>query len=250
MTATVVPVARALIMPECTKYANEESAQASLLFIGNSLTFYNELPLVLARMLKCQSPPAVAGGLKIWMMVQGGFTLEDHWRKNLTRTVVTQLGPWDYVVLQEQSIRILSEEAQYMRYLENFVEEVRKCGAKPVLYATWSLENEAAAFVTVTERFCSAAEKFQLLSVPVGRCWERLRKEHPGIQLYQDAVHPTESGTYLAACAFLRTLFATCPIGVTRQIVRDDGSTVFELDEETALILQQTAELVCSKETP
>ena len=49
---------------------------------------------------------------------------------------------------------------------------------------------------------------------PVGPAFEKARKTHPEINLYyQDGVHPSISGTYLAACVFFATLYNQSPVG-------------------------------------
>lgn len=50
---------------------------------------------------------------------------------------------------------------------------------------------------------------------PVGSAWFRLVRDHPDISLWQaDGSHPTEQGTYLAACVFYAVIFHQSPDGV------------------------------------
>jgi hypothetical protein len=50
------------------------------------------------------------------------------------------------------------------------------------------------------------------LLAPVGAVWRYLREQHPEIQLYQtDESHPSEAGTYAAACTFYSVIYRKNP---------------------------------------
>src|SRR5262245_43473534 len=69
-------------------------AALKVLFIGNSYTYYNNLPRVLVEL-------AVAGGHPApttRMIVPGGTTLHEHWDNESTRNALTD-ERWDFVVL-------------------------------------------------------------------------------------------------------------------------------------------------------
>jgi hypothetical protein len=47
---------------------------------------------------------------------------------------------------------------------------------------------------------------------PVGAVWKYIRKYYPGIELYDpDGSHPSEAGSYAAACTFSTILFRKDP---------------------------------------
>src|SRR4051794_38460671 len=71
-----------------------------VLFIGNSYTFVNELPVMLAQLCKASDPQQP---LKFREVVIGGATLETHWEQSKEAlAAIRGDGPWDVVVLQEQ----------------------------------------------------------------------------------------------------------------------------------------------------
>ena len=69
----------------------------NILFLGNSLTYTNDIPNTL-RLI------AAAEGITITVttIANGGWTLHDH-LMSATSTNAINAGGWDYVVLQEQS---------------------------------------------------------------------------------------------------------------------------------------------------
>jgi hypothetical protein len=105
----------------------------SILFIGNSFTFYNDMPGIFAAL-------AEAGGhqVKVETAAVGGYTLADHVKDKRTMETL-QSHAWDYVVLQEQSSTPLDPQARQQVMLpairklnESFIE----MGGQVVLFET------------------------------------------------------------------------------------------------------------------
>src|SRR5437660_883291 len=56
---------------------------------------------------------------------------------------------------------------------------------------------------------------------PVGDAWAKLVALQVPITLWQeDGSHPTEAGTYLAACVFYATVFRQSPVGLGASTAR------------------------------
>ena len=52
--------------------------------------------------------------------------------------------------------------------------------------------------------------------VPAGDAWQSALKKDPSLVLWQeDGIHPTEAGTYLAACVFYAVIFKESPEGLS-----------------------------------
>ena len=78
----------------------QESEPEEVLFVGNSFTFYFNLPLVVESMAKEKGIP-----LNITQSTAGGASLKDHWsgkRKLSTRSLI-QRKSFSKVVLQDYS---------------------------------------------------------------------------------------------------------------------------------------------------
>src|SRR5205814_7951267 len=151
----------------------------SVLFIGNSLTYFNEMPRMLSAMASHENRP-----LLIQQETPSGFTLEDHWMRTDALRQIWQ-EHWDYVILQERSgSAAMNPSTHFFQYLRLFSDEIRKSGAKPVLFQTWYPGND--------EFFRSAAAQEHVRLLPVGRAW---KKEYGW-----DDTHPNLFGSYLIAC--------------------------------------------------
>jgi hypothetical protein len=73
-----------------------------------------------------------------------------------------------------------------------------------------------------------------------------VRQDHPDIDLWQtDGSHPTQAGTYLAACVFYASVFRQSPAGLSfhggvsdeqaRSLQDEAGSRVLDMKSEWGL---------------
>jgi hypothetical protein len=196
-----------------------------VLFIGNSYTYYNDLPEMFAGL-------AQAGGWKevtVRMIAPGGWRLKDHWIKGDARAALSS-EHWDYVVLQEQStlgvnyylegrIRIAGDEI-FRPYAKLWSREIYRLGATPVFYLTWAPRDTPEDQARLTFAYGRAARENHALLAPAGMAWSRVRDGDPAIGLfYRQGSHPSPAGTYLAACSLYSTIFQRSPVGLPRRVM-------------------------------
>jgi hypothetical protein len=215
-----------------------------VLFLGNSLTYVNDLPLVFKTL-------AVAGGHEVVTdaSVFGGYTLQMHFN-NAQSLQKIQQGGWDYVVLQEQSqipsmaAYLPTEFYPYGVKLDSVI-HLYNPAAKTVMFLTFAHKNGdegilgAGGFDTywlmqgrLREGYLHLADSIGAMVAPVGCAWREVRLADPTIELYGDPVHPSPAGTYLAANVFYATLFQQNTVG---------NPYLSGLDPVVAQFLQQKA---------
>ena len=197
------------------------TAITRILFIGNSLTFYNDLPEVFAELSRSDGRPVL-----VETAAQGGWTLEDHAASSQTLDLIAN-ADWDYVVLQEQSRRpaILENRRNQMIPAVHMLDEViTESGAVTVLFMTWGnreglpeagYPDYLSMQAGLQAGYLEVAEAVDALVVPVGTAWEQTTREDLALNLWQpDGIHPSEAGTYLAACVFYAWFFHSSPEGL------------------------------------
>ena len=209
--------------PLSGQVAQPKAPRIDVLFIGNSYTYYNDLPGMLRAMAAASHDSIDVNAASV---VEGGASLRTHWNR---RTIdLIRNGDWDYVVLQEQSLAPLEARDEFMAYGMRFARQIRAAKAKPVLYLTWSRQQRPADQSRLNEAYGALARETDAIIVPVGPVWQELRELEGVPGLYaDDGSHPSSFGSFVAAATFYRTIFGeTLPEqgwlahGVQRRAIR------------------------------
>jgi PKD repeat protein len=201
-----------------------------VLFIGNSYTYVNNMPQIVADIAKS------TGDTLEWdMAATGGYGFSDHFTDAPTISKI-MAGGWDYVTLQGQSAEpalppYLFEPnvLPYARKLDSIINLYNPC-AETIFYMTWGYKNGASDFCTVYSptwpyyctyasldsvlraRYMLMADSCHAIVSPAGAVWHYIRTKYPGMELYQaDESHPTEAGSYIVAASFYTALFRKDP---------------------------------------
>ncbi|MEM7163043.1 MAG: DUF4886 domain-containing protein [Bacteroidota bacterium] len=202
------------------------SQSKNVLFLGNSYTAFNNLPLLTANV-------AESMGDSIYQdrNTPGGHTLEGH-STNPTSLALIEEGIWDYVVLQEQSQRpsfpIGQVEQEVFPFAETLNEHIlthNSC-AETMFYMTWGRKNGDGGNCPFWPPVCTYDGMDSLLNLryrmmgemneaivsPVGAVWNYIRSNYPDIELYNpDESHPSQKGSYAAAVTHYTSMFRKDP---------------------------------------
>ena len=173
-----------------------------ILMLGNSFTFTNEMPQMLA---------ALTGG-EVVCHARGGARLSEQLNPDTglgARTQAALAGErWDYVVLQEMSHGPITAPKSFFASVERLCGQIRANGAVPVLFATWAYQRGGAKLAAkgwdydgmarqLAEAYRKAALDNRALLADVGRRFYELSDTQ---NLYAtDGVHPSELGSHIAA---------------------------------------------------
>ncbi|MBV9958739.1 MAG: SGNH/GDSL hydrolase family protein [Acidobacteria bacterium] len=199
-----------------------------VLFIGNSYTIYNDLPWVTQQLALSAHP---ARPLQTEMVAMMGATLQEHWNDGTALRKLKQDGPWDYVVLQEQSTRALENPEAMRDYALLFNEEINKAGAQAILFVPWAHREHPENQVGIIDAYMSLAQEMDATVAPVGPAWQTALRYKPQTPLYKHDAdsHPAAAGSYLAACVLYATIYGSSPEGVTASVT-DQGMVRHEFD--------------------
>jgi hypothetical protein len=221
-------------------FTNESLAQLTkhALFLGNSYTYYNDLPGLTANIALSAGDTLIA-----FSSTPGGYTLANH-LNNMTSMSYVSAGQWDFVVLQEQSqmpafpiSQVEVETFPFATQLNDSILAHSPC-AETVFYMTWGRENgdqqNCANWPPVCtyegmddllhERYMMMAEMNQGVVSPVGAVWRYLRENHPDIDLFSsDGSHPSTAGSYAAALCFYTAFFRKSPLETSFDFTTDNA---------------------------
>lgn len=205
-----------------------------LLFIGNSLTYSNDLPGLLKNMLK-QATVEVG---RIEAVALPNFGLQDHWVHGQARAAIAE-GGWDIVVFQ-QGPSATEGRPSLLEYSQRFAEEIKAIGARPALYMVWPSSARAFDFDGVSDSYQTAAERVDGLLFPAGEAWRAAWRREATLALYSaDGFHPSLLGSYLAALVMFEQITGRDLRALPAVIPTTAGDVT--ITPELAILLQEAA---------
>lgn len=178
-----------------------------ILFIGNSLTYVNDLPAMVRAIAVAAGQPAP----ETEAVAFPNFALEDHWAEGTARRRL-EGAHWDFVVLQQGPSSLPESRENLTAWTERFAPLIRAAGAEPVLCMVWPERARMGAFPRVGDSYRSAAAKVGGIFAPAGEAWRVALAEDSAAPVYGgDGFHPAPAGTYLAAVVILGRVRALDP---------------------------------------
>ena len=206
-----------------------DGGEVKILFIGDSLTYYNDVPRLFANMAAAAKKSVFVNSL-----VKGGTTVKMWWETPELRARVDEkinANAWDIVIFQPQRNETVMPEyfpdapTEEMNAAVELVMLIRSIGAMPLQYSSFGVEKgsvvrgEYVKKMTkrehtdlVTEYNASVAERVGCDVVCVGRSFNRADELYPEIDLYAvDRVHASLAGSFLAAASFCAVIFGESP---------------------------------------
>ncbi|HET9425476.1 MAG TPA: SGNH/GDSL hydrolase family protein [Gemmatimonadaceae bacterium] len=211
--------------PTSPRYTNP-AAGRTVLFIGNSLTYVNDVPALV------QGIADAAGGDSLIIAAVAGpdMALIDHWRRGDARAAIDS-RKWDYVVLQQgpSSTTINRDSLRLVARL--YEPSITAAGAKAVLFSAWPSAGRRQDFPRAAESYRLAAADVNGLYAPVADAWVELWNRDATLDLYSDGLHANALGSYLAALTIYARIFAKSPVGLPATFrLRGGGSVSFPAD--------------------
>lgn len=116
----------------------------NILFIGNSYTYYNDMPKMLESLAR-----AAGFYAEVASVTKGGYTLarlasDDNENGRRVTAALSGDMKYDRVILQEQSVLSAAEPERFAEGLRAITEKLKEYQpqAVPVLYETWGAKRE------------------------------------------------------------------------------------------------------------
>jgi hypothetical protein len=213
-----------------------------VLFIGNSLTYYHDMPAMLQEMLREKHST-----INIHQSTEPGVSLNDHLTSEKTRKKLNSQS-WDFVVLQEGTVRALIPEVMQYQLRPTVIKLdsiIRVKGGRTILYESYPVSKYPAKYCypsfmisnTLIEKdYCSVElhssdQEFKIIQNSfselsnsingdiafVGTCFESCKRKFPELMLFEskEDTHPSKLGSYLIACVFFRVLTGESVNGIS-----------------------------------
>lgn len=231
-----------------------EWVNLKVLFIGNSFTYYNDIPSLFAEI--ANSAGAV---VEVESIVHGSYNLaryanpddvaeptDDPNMQGDGKTVDQKLranDDYDVIILQEQSTRPISSYDLFLQGASDLNDKIKETqkDCDVYLYATWGYPKGLdSTYTTVPDMEAALRQAYNNVAkaigadiCSVGEAFTYVYNNYKDINLYHtDDQHPSYAGSYLSACVHAATITGCDPRETT---------FIGSLDAATAEILQNVA---------
>lgn len=196
-----------------------------ILFIGNSFTFFNNMPQMVQNLAGAAQKPVLIG-----MHTPGGVSVGDIAQGNMAHMnnpalfSLIRTEKWDFAVLQDNQGRFILDSAVFspaslvVQGHLNIMDSVKannSC-AKMVLFGGWAFKNGLPPYGnTGTELIKKIMVNYRVLNdtmkeviAPIGEAWIKAIDHLPAVNLWDaDDAHPSYEGSFLTASAIFSTIF-------------------------------------------
>ena len=213
--------------------------KTNILFIGNSYTYYNEMPDILEKLAKENGKDVrvfsvTCGGHKLWEYAHG----DDEYTAKIDELIRNYR--FDICFLQEQSLLPITDNDLFIRGVSDLIEKLKPVTETFILYETWArkkgcpmLEELGITYTEMTynlsKAYCDISERTDALVSHVGLNFYDVCSKDLTIELYnEDMSHPSFAGSCLAALTHYCTIFGCYPENTNFLSLTETENEVFK----------------------
>lgn len=189
------------ISAEACKKENT-GAGKTILFVGNSLTYTNDLPALVVKIGKEK-------GIKIKteMLAYANYALEDHWNDGKLQLLLAN-KQFDFVIVQQGPSSQDEGRAMLLDYGAKIKALCDTNNSKLAFFMVWPAYSNFHTFEGVIKNYTDAAVKTNSMLCPVGKMWKDYIADTYDYSYYgPDMFHPSQKGSEKAAQIIYETLF-------------------------------------------
>lgn len=181
-------------------------ADISVLMMGNSHTSFNDLPAMVAAMVRAARPGKTVAAVEApgWMFLDERIT-------DSASLALIRSRRWSAVVLQAQKYSASGQYDYSTAEANEWIKLAREAGAMPVMFPEWPRRGIAET-LRIYELHASIARKTPACVAPIGQAWDLSAARYPGIVLHAgDGNHAVAAGSFLAALVIAHTITGAAP---------------------------------------
>ena len=173
-----------------------------ILFIGNSLTYTNNLPAIVTSIGK---DSGIA--IKTTTLAYPNYALEDHWNDGVMQQLIAAVK-FDFVIVQQGPSSQNDGRIMLMDYGARIKTLCNKTNTQLAFFMVWPYFENLHTFDGIIKNYTDAAAFTNSLLCPVGLEW-RDYFFATGDYSYSgpDKFHPSQKGSENAALIIFKTLF-------------------------------------------
>jgi len=181
---------------------NLSAQTTSIFFLGNSLTYTNDLPSIVERIARSYNIRIETRSICL-----PNYGLEDHINDGRFQKLLAEKR-FDYVIFQQGPSSQAYGRESLIEYGGRVSKLARDSGAEPAYFMVWTSLGYYGTFDKVILNHVNAAQINEAKVLPVGKFWKMHYDTTHDNELYSfDSFHPSPKGSFLAAAVIFHGLY-------------------------------------------
>jgi len=172
-----------------------------ILFVGNSLTYTNDIPALVKELGKADSML-----IEYKTIAKSDYGLDDHLNEGVVQKEIKK-GKYDFVVVQQGPSALPESQAILMSSVNKYKILCDQAKTKLALYMVWPSKARLFDLYNVIYSYCNAAKTHKAIICAAGLAWKKTWVLDSGMELYgSDGFHPDITGSLLSAMVIYGTI--------------------------------------------
>lgn len=207
-----------LLLVPAMLFSQEDSEK--VLFVGNSFTFFWNMPQMVEAMAKDQGV-----NLESSQSTVGGSNLAQHWQaeKGTKTRKILEEEKFDYVVLQDHSMSTIDTPERFKTYAKKMIDLVKEKDSEPLLSMTWAYDSNPLMQENISSSYLKLGQETGVKVVPVGTIFMKAQQARPDLKMYFDDKHPSSDGSYLIALIYYKYLTGNSVREIPNRLITKDS---------------------------
>jgi len=197
----------------------------NILFIGNSFTFYWNLPSQVEKM-------SIEIGLnwKVKHISIPSATLQIHWNNQDLKSLL-ESEKFDHIIIQEHSSTPLENQDLTKTYFEKIMSLIPE-STQVHFFSTWMYPSIQYLNVKndefpIEKNIQEIIKGYDVKIIPVGRAFKLFNEKYPFFKLLmEDDKHPNSNGSYLASCIIFSHISGKSSVNLSKRYEGFDSKGV------------------------
>ena len=174
-----------------------------VLFIGNSHTFYNDMPQIFKNI--CDEK---GKDVEVAMQAFGGKTYGWHYGQMTELRFALMHGGFDYIIMQQAAHSPCPAKEETLADGGKIIELARKCGVTPIQTMPWAEKRDPDHQKGMYDIYNTLSEMYDVKLAYAGNVFEDVFYNHPEIDMYwKDGEHASPYGSYTIAMSVYAAIF-------------------------------------------
>jgi len=173
---------------------NDPKKPINILFIGNSLTYTNNLPILVKEKAKLKGKI-----IDYKLIAYPNYAIIDHWNDGEIQKLIAS-KKYDFVIIQQGPSSQNDGRKMLIEYGEKYSNLCTLNNAKLCYFMVWPSLSNYNTFDGVIKNYKDAALINNSILLPVGKVWKDYFDKTNDFQFYSnDGFHPSLEGSRIAA---------------------------------------------------